>query len=263
MVKVEPPQPGAVHLSSAKLTSRLWAAKEPLPSCIWSRPSWMPVSTEAVRMPWTFVRLRARGCSSSPSPSSRVMPRACRKEVGRSRMASSDPVDTLRSEVHVRMGLVELGKQVLRDGCGEGGDKAGSSVAVRQETRRDRSKTSILLIFGIALSPDLFESMPAVSTDPFSLLTAGEYGSFKKAIHETPSEKILSIQTLSNLSGSRNNCARPSSALTSYLLPPSLLSPPPPSSPPTLHTLLPTPNTRDLSSESLDADEDIEPVAWQ
>ena len=45
----------------------------------------------------TFMRLRARGCSSSPSPSSGVIRRACRREgVGRSmRVSYSDKIGWL------------------------------------------------------------------------------------------------------------------------------------------------------------------------
>ena len=54
--------------------------REPSSSCIWSRPECTLVSTQVVMRAWTFTRFRARGRSTSPSPSSGVMPRACRRE---------------------------------------------------------------------------------------------------------------------------------------------------------------------------------------
>ena len=89
---------------------RMRAAQDPSLSCICSRPSRIPESRHAVITPWILVRLRVCGCSSSPSPSSGVMPRAWRGAGGRLILHG-----WLRPREHIlprkmafRVGLVEL-----------------------------------------------------------------------------------------------------------------------------------------------------------
>ena len=84
MKRVERPQPGVVHVQITELSDprARASAADPL--------------EQAAMTPWIFVLLRANGYSSSSSPSSGVMHRACRREgLGKARMTSSVPVSTL------------------------------------------------------------------------------------------------------------------------------------------------------------------------
>ena len=60
-VRVEPPQPGVIHVHSAELGKpRVGPTQEPSPSCIWSRLPCAPEATQAVTKPWTLMRLCKR-----------------------------------------------------------------------------------------------------------------------------------------------------------------------------------------------------------
>ena len=75
MVSVEPPQPGVVHFGS--------------------RPSWMPVSTQAVMTPWT-PHAFAREGEAFVTTVTVIRGDGQGRKVGRSRVASLVPVSTLR-----------------------------------------------------------------------------------------------------------------------------------------------------------------------
>ena len=80
----------------------------------------MPVSTQTVTRLWIFIRLRARKCSSSPTLSSGVLSRFCRRDG----WAGPARRPWYERERCAREGFVEQGYQDLGSVRLESGDKA-------------------------------------------------------------------------------------------------------------------------------------------
>ena len=120
-VRVEPPQPGVIHVHSAELGKpRVGPTQEPSPSCIWSRLPCAPEATQAVTKPWTLMRLCKRVLVVSVTVFGGDAPSVPRLHHKSSRFSPC---------------LVKLGDQVLRDGCGEGGDTEGSAGTTMVATK--------------------------------------------------------------------------------------------------------------------------------
>ena len=109
VVRFQAPHPRVVNLGISKF----------LQPCAGPQETKMHARVhEGVMRAWIFMRFRARGCSSSPSPSSGVVPRACRREgMGRSCMASSVPERTLRQSAR---GLRRCARHTLPRWTGSG-----------------------------------------------------------------------------------------------------------------------------------------------
>ena len=96
VMRVQAPHPRVIDLGVPKFLQSC-ASQERSCSCTWSSPRRPPVSTQVVMRAWIFKRSQARGRSSSPSPSSGVMPQEClRGGDAWSCKASSVPERTLR-----------------------------------------------------------------------------------------------------------------------------------------------------------------------
>ena len=129
VVRVEAPHPGVIDLRVAEFQKPRVGAPGAIVLVHLEQPV-MDARVQAATRAWIFKRLRARGCSSSPSPSSGGMTQACLRDgEDRSCMASSVPEkDVAPLELPFGQGFVKLADQEMRSVRREVGDEARKGV---------------------------------------------------------------------------------------------------------------------------------------